>query len=192
MSDGILPTLKPLNTDIAKYDTIYLGYPVWFGTFARPVISYLKNTSLEGKVVIPFCTFGSGGLVETTAELKKEQPKATVLNGYGIRTARIDAAQEELDRFLKENHYIAGDVETLPPYSEQKTVTDQEKEIFEQACGDYTFPLGTPVTAGHRNTGKGTDYLFKAQSSDGATNSTSTIYVTVIEGQKPFFTRVDR
>lgn len=194
MAGSVLPTLKPLNADIAKYDTIYLGYPVWFGTFARPMISYLKNTSLEGKVVIPFCTFGSGGLTETTAELKKVQPNATIMEGYGVRNARIDAIPEEVERFLKENHYIDGKIESIPPYSEQKAVTDNEKQIFEQACGDYPFPLGKPVTTGSRKTSKGTEYLFKAKQSYGVDDpgSTFTVFVTVIEGQKPFFTRVDR
>ncbi len=194
MADSVLPALKPLNADLAKYDTIYLGYPVWFGTFARPMMAYLKNTSLEGKVVIPFCTFGSGGLLETTAKLKEEQPGATVLDGYGVRNARIDAMPEELDRFLKENHFIAGDIDALPPYSEQKAVTDEEKQIFEQACGDYPFPLGTPVTAGSRKTNNGTDYLFKTEQSFGVDDpgSTFTIFITVAEGQQPVFTRVDR
>lgn len=116
------------------------------------------------------------------------------MDGYGVRNARIDAIPEEIERFLKENHYIAGEISPLPPYSEQKTVTEEEKHIFEQACGDYQFPLGTPITAGNRKTGNRTDYLFKAQQSFGVDDpgSVFTIYVTVIEGQEPFFTRVDR
>jgi len=194
MADSVLPTLKPLNVEVAKYDTIYLGYPVWFGTFARPMISFLKNNSLEGKVVIPFCTFGSGGLVETIAELKKIQPGATIMDGYGVRSSRLDAMPEEIDRFLKENHYIPGEIAPLPPYSEQKAVTKEEKQIFEQACGDYPFPLGTPITVGSRKTSKGTDYLFKTLQSYGVDDPGSefTVFVTVMEGQKPFFTRVDR
>lgn len=193
MGEDALPELKPLNADVAGYDTIYIGYPVWFGTYARPMLSYLKQTKLDGKVLIPFCTFGSGGLNTTTEALKSDQPNATVLEGYGVRNARIGSIKKELDRFLKENKYIAGDITPLAPYSEQKPVTEDEKKIFDEACGDYQFPLGTPSTVGSRTTADGIDYMYTVTSKnpDGK-EATSIIYVTVAEGAKPEFTQVVR
>lgn len=193
MKSDSLPALKPLQVDLAKYDTLYLGYPVWFGTYARPMLAWIKQNSLEGKVIVPFCTFGSGGLNTTTEALKADLPKATVLEGYGVRTARIAAMPKELDRFLKESKLVAGEVEPLPAYSEQQPVTDEQKHIFNQACGNYQFPLGTPVTVGVRSTDEGADYMFTASSKgmDGQ-ESTSTIYVTVVNGQQPEFTQVVR
>ena len=58
------------------------------------------------------------------------------------------------------------------------------------ACGDYQFPLGTPVLVGKRGTSDGVDYIYEVESN----GAKSTIYVTVGngEGAKPEFTRVVR
>lgn len=190
---GILPVLKPLKADVSKYDVIYLGYPIWFGTYAPPVEALVKKVTFEGKTIVPFCTFGSGGLEVSVRDLRKALPKATVKDGYGVRTARKDAVSAEVDRFLKENGYIAGKVEPLPDYSVQKPVTDAEKKLFDEACSNYQFPLGTPVTVGKRSTKAGTDYKFtvKSRGMDGK-DAESVILVTVKKGAKAEFTRVIR
>ena len=60
--EGVTPDIKPLKANLSKYDVIFLGYPIWFGTYAPPVITLLNQIDLAGKKVVPFCTFGSGGL----------------------------------------------------------------------------------------------------------------------------------
>lgn len=195
MQSGQTPEIKPLKSKIADYDTIFLGYPIWFGTYAMPIATLVKNNDFEGKIIIPFCTFGSGGLNTSTDALKKALPKAKIQEGYGVRTARVAATAKELDRFLKENGYKEGTVEKLPDYSEQQPVTDEEKALFDAACSSYQFPLGTPSTVGKRQTPDGTDYKFmvKSRGFDG-NEATSTIYVTVgkEQGSKPEFTQVVR
>ena len=68
--------------------------------------------------------------------------------------------------------------------------TEEEKQIFDAACSDYQYPLGTPVMVGKRGTSDGVDYIYQVESR----GATSTIYVTVPneEGAKPEFTRVVR
>jgi len=192
---GALPALKPFKVDLKKYDVIYLGYPIWFGTYAPPIEALVKKEAFAGKTIVPFCTFGSGGLEVSVNDLKKALPKANIKNGYGVRTARKNAIAIELDRFLKENKYIAGSVEALPEYSAQKPVTAEEKKIFDEACSDYQFPLGTPTTVGKRTTKNSTDYKFTVKSQGmGGGDATTTILVTVAKkaGSKAEFTRVIR
>lgn len=195
MQTGELPTLKPLQSDISQYNTIYLGYPVWFGTYARPVLTLVEQNKFEGKTVIPFCTFGSGGLNATTNDLRKALPKAIIREGYGVRTARISKMPKELDYFLKKNGLIAGEAAELPDFSEQKPVTEDEKAIFDSACGSYQFPLGTPVTVGSRSIEESTEYKYTvaAKGMDGS-DVTTTIYVidSKEDGAKPEFTQVVR
>ncbi len=192
---GETPALKPLKSKIADYDVIFLGYPIWFGTYAMPIATLVKNEDFAGKTIVPFCTFGSGGLNTSSDELKKALPKAKIQEGYGVRTARVASAEKELDRFLKENGYKKGHVEKFPDYSAQQPVTEAEKAIFDAACSSYQFPLGTPSTVGKRNTSESTDYKFtvKGRGFNGA-ESTSIIYVTVGKepGAKPEFTQVVR
>ena len=195
MQSGELPSIKPLKKSITDYDIIFLGYPIWFGTYANPIITLVKEQDFAGKTVVPFCTFGSGGLNTSSDALKKALPKATIAKGYGVRTARVKAAEKELDRFLKENGYKKGSVEKLPDYSAQQPVTDEERQIFDAACSSYQFPLGTPQTVGRRSTPDGTDYKYtvKGRGMNGA-ESTSIIYVTVGKDAeaKPEFTEVVR
>ena len=193
MAENIMPKIKPINADLTKYDTIFLGYPIWFGTYARPMLTFIKEAKLEGKTIIPFCTFGSGGLNTTEESLKSDQPGATILHGYGVRTARIESVKKEIDRFLKEQNFISGDFTPLAPFGEQKQVSDDEKNIFDEACGNYQFPLGTPVTVASRSIEEGTEYMFTVSNrgQDGK-EATSTIFVIVAKGKKPEFTQVVR
>ena len=189
MKAGVKPVVKPLGVDLKAYDVVFLGYPIWFGTYAPPVASLIAANDFAGKTLVPFCTFGSGGLDESTEALKKALPKAKVANGYGVRTARVAAAPAEIDYFLKSNGYVAGKVEPLADFSEQKTVTDAEQNIFTEACSSYQFPLGTPKTAGHRAVKGGTEYKYIVDAGRGAT---SVIYVIALDGAKPDFTKVVR
>ena len=192
---GQTPALKPLGKKVTDYDVIFLGYPIWFGTYAMPIATLVKEQDFAGKTIVPFCTFGSGGLNTSADALKKALPKAKIVAGYGVRTARVAAAAKELDRFLKENGYKKGKVEKLPDYSAQKPVTAEEKALFDAACSSYQFPLGTPETVGKRKTPDSTDYKFtvKGRGMNGQ-EATSIIYVTVgnAAGSKPEFTEVVR
>ena len=195
MQSGKTPELKALKKNIADYDVIFLGYPIWFGTYAMPIATLVKDNDFAGKTVVPFCTFGSGGLNTSSEALKKALPKAKIQQGYGVRTARVAAAAKEVNRFLIENGYKKGSVARLPEYSKQQPVTDKDKAIFDAACSSYQFPLGTPQTVGKRSTADGTDYKFtvKGRGMDGK-ESTSIIYVTAgkEQGAKPEFTEVVR
>lgn len=193
--EGFKPELAELDVNIEDYDVIFLGYPIWFGTYAPPVEALLQAKNFEGKTIVPFCTFGSGGLQASVANLKAALPGATVLDGYGVRTARVAAAPKEVGKFLIKAGLVEGTVEEYGDYSEQQPVTEAEAEIFNTACSGYQFPLGTPVTCGSRATEDGTEYLFVAESlgMDGS-KSNSKVYVIANrkDGGAPEFTMVDR
>ena len=196
MPDSVWAELLPLHVDVASYDTIWLGYPVWFGTYARPVGSLLRSVKFAGKVVIPFCTFGSGGLESSVADLRRALPDAEVHDGYGIRAARIDAAGTEVVRFLIDNGYIEGERQILPEYTEQQDMTDSDSVIFQQACGSYPMPLGTPVSVGRRVLEDRVELLYRSvmQSRDNQDPDTALVYVSVpmASDAAPEFTRVVR
>lgn len=193
MQNGTVPAVKPLSHNLAEYDTIYLGYPVWFGTFAPPVSSFLKNNDLKGKVLIPFCTFGSGGLNTSADNLKALLPDTKIAAGYGVRSARISKAKNELETFLIANGIVKGEKITLPEFSAQEPINDEYKKIFDAACGNYQMPLGTPITVGKRNIQNGTEYKFTVENKDQDGNaSQSTIYITAENGAEPEFTQVVR
>lgn len=195
LRSGEVPAINPIQANLADYDVVFIGYPIWFGTYAMPIATLVKENDFAGKTIVPFCTFGSGGLNTSTDALRKALPKADIRQGYGVRTARVAAAAKELNRFLIENGYKTGDITPLPDYSEQQPVTDEDKDIFDAACSNYQFPLGTPQTVGKRETEESTDYKFTVQSRGMQGEETTTIiYVTVSkeEGANPEFTEVVR
>ena len=62
MESGAFPDIEPLKVNVRDYDIVFLGYPIWFGTYATPIATLLNTTDFSGKKIVPFCTFGSGGL----------------------------------------------------------------------------------------------------------------------------------
>lgn len=185
--------IKPIEINLDDYNTVFLAYPVWGGTYALPMATFLADNSLAGKKVVTFATFGSGGIDSSTRDVAAAQPEAEVIKGYGVRNARVSKASAEITRFLIENGYIAGEIEALPEYSEAVPVTEADIAIFDQACGDYQFPLGTPIKIAARTTAQGTDYRFNVESAspDGSIAS-SIIYVTTSPDTTPEFTEVVR
>lgn len=193
--DGRVRDLKPMKAKIADYDTLYVGYPVWAGTFAGPIHSLIKSNDFKGKVIIPFCTFGSGGNT-SVAELKAALPGAKVVSSwYGVRAARVDKAEAEIEAFLINVGALKGKKKALPAFSAQHAVSTDEKAIFDKACGDYPMPLGTPSTVGTRSLDNATEYLFTCNSKDmQGKESKQLIYVIKgnAEGSVPEFTQVER
>lgn len=78
------PEIKPLNVDLTNYDTIVLGTPVWWYTFAPAVRSFLKNNDLSGKTIIPYAT-NAGWLGHTFEDIKTLCPKSEVKNELSIK-----------------------------------------------------------------------------------------------------------
>ena len=199
---GILPEIKPLKSNVADYDTIFLGYPIWFGTYAPPIASLLDKVDLSGKWVMPFCTFGSGGLESSVKDLTEKQPDAKIMPGYGVRAARMDAMPAEVDQFLKESGFIEGPYVKLPEFSKPHALNDAEAKIFDAAVGNYPMIKAKAVEVATRSIPYGIEYLYTAVDmlsvSDLRPEKTSfsgitiKIYVTVANGKLPVFTRVVR
>lgn len=188
-----LPELKPLTVDLADYDVIYLGTPVWFGTVANPILSLLETEKFEGKKVVPFVTFGSGGRNTVEDYLKSTLTKADVQACYGVRQARIDKASKELDRFLVEQCLIDGEVVALPDYTEMQPCSEEETAIFEAAIATYPMLNGTVASAaGARVTPDGTDYIFSAGTPDRPASMQIVVTVPSGEGSVPEFVEAIR
>ena len=195
---GIKPELKPIQADLSQYDVIFLGYPVWFGTMAPPMLSFVESTDLSGKKIVPFCTFGSGGLDSSIRDLKEKQPKAEILPGYGVRAARIKAMPAEVDEFLKAGGFIEGEYTAPPAFTEQHAVSEDEANIFNAAVGDYPMIKAKATTVASRAIPGGTEYLFSAANlpQEGAAPNAPAgeikVYITLQDGQTPEFTQVLR
>ena len=194
----ILPTINPVKADLANYDVIFLGYPVWFGTYAPPVITFLNDADFSGKKIVPFCTFGSGGLESSVKDLVAAEPNAEVLPGYGVRAARLDAMPKEVDNFLKASGFLEGEYTQLADFPEQHEVSADESAIFDAAVDGYPMIHAKAKTVAVRTIPDGTEYLFTAVDLPREDNpkmppaGEMQEYVTVANGAAPVFTKVIR
>ena len=196
-AEGKLPELNPLTVDVNAYDVIFLGYPIWMGTYAPPVAALLATVNLDGKKIVPFCTFGSGGLDTSVNDLKAKLPNAEILPGYGVRSARIDAAPAEVECFLKANGFLAGDFTPLPDFSEVRPASEEEAAIFDAAVGTYPMIHAAATEVACREVPGGIEYLFTAKDlpRDPAMEIPDhfiKVYVLAEDGKEPVFTQVLR
>ena len=195
---GALPDIQPVNADLSQYDIIFIGYPVWFGTYAPPVITFLNNADLSGKKIVPFCTFGSGGLESSIADLKAAEPDAEILPGYGVRAARLEAMPQEVEQFLIAGGFIEGEYTPLADFPEQHEVTAEEAAIFDAAVDGYPMLNAKAKSVATRALPNGTEYLFtavdlpRADKPDMPPAGELQVYVTVADSAAPVFTRVVR
>ena len=78
------PEIKDSIENIADYDTVYVGFPNWWGDMPMILYTFFDTYDLSGKTVALFCTSGGSGLSDTVNEVKKLEPDATVTKGLHI------------------------------------------------------------------------------------------------------------
>lgn len=85
-----------------RYDTIYLGYPIWWGTMPKIINTLLESYDFSGKKIMPFCTSGSSGIASSVSAIQTACPAADVADGFrgtGSTTeAEIQTWREENSR----------------------------------------------------------------------------------------------
>lgn len=159
------PALVNAKIDLAQYDTVFLGYPIMFGSFTPPIYTFLDSNDLSGKVVVPFCTFGSGGRKASAAELKELEPQANVTLAYGITNKRINAeggiekAKAEVESFFADLASGKTDEMLMGGYSEQRPLVAEDSAVFAEATKDYAY-LGLKPLSVSTQVVAGTNFLF--------------------------------
>ena len=69
------------NIDIEKYDVIYLGYPIWWGTNPKIILTLLDTYDFSGKIIFPFCTSGSTDITESIKDLRAYNQNLIIKDG---------------------------------------------------------------------------------------------------------------
>lgn len=87
------PALKGKKADIADYDTIYIGFPIWWNIAPTLLNTFIEAHNLKGKTLIPFATSGGSSIDNSVRELKKAYPdikwkEGKLLNGATEKSIR--------------------------------------------------------------------------------------------------------
>ena len=99
----VRPAIAGKIENLAAYETIFLGYPNWWGDMPMILYTFLEQNDLSGKIVIPFCTHGGSGFSRTIRTIQAKQPGAFVMHdGYALSRDRMERAPSGVAAWLKE------------------------------------------------------------------------------------------
>lgn len=93
------PALKALPDSLDGYDTIYLGYPNYWGTMPMCVFTFLEQFDFGGKTIKPFCTHEGSGMGTSESDIKKLCSGARVEKGLAIHGSRMNGAKAQLEKW---------------------------------------------------------------------------------------------
>lgn len=102
---GYCPKIKPVDVNLDQYDTIILGTPVWWYTFAPAMHTFLKSQNWKGKTVYPFATNG-GWIGHTFEDFQSACQGADVKKGMNIRfdETTLRTSRKDIDKWIDTIH----------------------------------------------------------------------------------------
>ena len=98
---GELPPYEGEAPDLSQYDTVFIGGPVWWGTYPQVMFTLFRDINLDGKTVIPFTTHEGSGLANCVEDVKAAFPKATVTKGFSIYGNEVRSNKSKVEKWLK-------------------------------------------------------------------------------------------
>ena len=102
---GELPPYEGSAPDLSGYDTVFIGGPVWWGTYPQVMFTLFKDINLDGKTVYPFTTHEGSGLASCVSDVKKAFPKANVQKGFSIYGHEVRTGKAKVEKWLKSIGY---------------------------------------------------------------------------------------
>ena len=110
MDNNARPEIADTVDDMDAYDTIFIGYSIWWGDMPRILCNFLESYDLSGKTIVPFCTHGGSGLSRTESTIA-DITGGTMKDGLAIPgvTAQNDrdTARSKVAEWLKDGGFVA-------------------------------------------------------------------------------------
>ena len=103
---GELPEFEG-SIDVSLYDTIFIGGPVWWGTYPQVMFTFFKKYDLSGKTIVPFTTHEGSGLGRCVDDVKAAYPNSTVTEGFEIYGHDARSGKSTVEKWLKKLGYQA-------------------------------------------------------------------------------------
>lgn len=94
------PKFKNPLSSIAQYDTIYLCYPNWWGTYPRIIATFLENYDFSGKTIYPMCTHEGSGMGYSVNELSKTLPNSKIHSGLAIKGTNAHSSDKQIEKWI--------------------------------------------------------------------------------------------
>ena len=99
---GELPEYEG-DVDLSQYDIVFIGGPVWWGTYPQVMFTFFKKhaNDLKGKTVYPFTTHEGSGLASCVEDVKEAFPGANVQRGWSIYGHEVRTGKGKVEKWLK-------------------------------------------------------------------------------------------
>lgn len=103
LHDNARPDVKNTPGDLSKYNTIFIGGPIWWGTYPMPMFTVLEQIDWSGKTVVPFSTHEGSGLGNVMRDMKHVCAGADVKSGLAIYGSNVASSKPDIEKWIKNN-----------------------------------------------------------------------------------------
>lgn len=104
--DGARPAIATDVENFADYDTVFLGYPIWWGDLPMILYTFMESHDFSGKTVVPFCTHGGSQMAGTAVKIENAVTADAVLNGLAIEGTDAQNNRDSVRETV--NDWLAG------------------------------------------------------------------------------------
>ncbi|MBQ6512435.1 flavodoxin [Methanobrevibacter sp.] len=102
LEDDARPEIKESLDDISDYETIYIGFPNWWGTLPMPMWTQLEKLDFTGKTVKPFVTHEGSGFGKSLNDLDRLCSGAEIKKGISIPGANVYEAKDKVNLWIND------------------------------------------------------------------------------------------
>ena len=102
-NDNARPAIADQIENLDEYDTIFIGYPIWWSDMPMILYSFFDEYDFSGKTIVPFSTHGGSGLAGTISTIRELQPDANVLeDGFTVSRNNVQEAEPDIISWLND------------------------------------------------------------------------------------------
>lgn len=98
------PEIDGSVENMADYDIVFIGYPIWWASIPMPIASFLEEYDFSGKTIIPFCSHGGGRFGQSLTAIAKLAPDAAMGEGLSIHYSGGSTLGADVEAWLKLNN----------------------------------------------------------------------------------------
>ncbi|WP_265459182.1 flavodoxin [Enterococcus sp. HY326] len=101
---NLRPAFQPLPIDLAEHQEIFLGYPIWWGTFPMVVTTFLEKMVSANQIIYPFATHEGSGLGASIENLQQLLAASQIKTGLAIRGSNVSRSDRAIANWLHQYH----------------------------------------------------------------------------------------
>ena len=95
------PPFEGTLENLDQYDTIFIGGPIWWGTYPMVMFTFFDTYDLNGKTIYPFTTHEGSGLGNVVSDIRRAYPKANVQKGFSIYGHEVRTNRAKVEKWLE-------------------------------------------------------------------------------------------